>query len=77
MLFGKKLRGFNSESYNLDLVKENDEYEFLLNTLGSFHDTGVITNLCTLKAKNKANIHVETKDKTLIKWLIKFGFEEA
>ena len=77
MLFKKRIRQFNSNSYDLDLVKDADEYNFLFNTLGSFHDNEVITDLCTLRAGHKVNIHVETKDKTLIKWLIKFGFEEA
>ena len=75
-LFKRKVREFNSISYDLDFVIQNDEFNFLLNTLGSFHDLKVL-NLMTFKAGNKANIHVETNDKTLIKWLLKFGFEEA
>lgn len=72
----KKVRQFNSISYDLDFVIQNDEFNFLLNTLGSFHDLEVL-KLMTVKTGHKANIHVETNDKTLIKWLLKFGFEEA
>lgn len=73
----RKIRQFNSRSYNLDLVKDSDEFYFLVSTLTSFYDTNIIKDLKTVNVKNIANIHVETNNKTLIKWLIKFGFEEA
>ena len=76
-IFSRRTRQFNSNSYDLDLVKDNDEFNFLLNTLGSFQDTEIIKELASVKAGHKVNIHVETNNKTLIKWLLKFGFEEA
>ena len=75
--FGK-VRTFNSKSYNLDLVKEKDEFEFLRNTLRSFIESGDVRNMLVLTSENhKANIHIATKNRTLIKLLLRFGFEEA
>ena len=73
-----KTRQFNSKSYNTEMVKEFDEFYFLKRVLNSFREEGVITKMIVLTSENgMANIHVETRDKTLIKWLLKFGFEEA
>lgn len=76
-MFGKKYRCFNSRTYDVDLVRDADEFEFLMNTVGSFQpDVADIKEFATVRTKNKVNIHVVTSDKTLIKWLIKFGFKE-
>lgn len=76
--FWRKAREFNSRSYDLDLVKDDDEFRFLRKTLNSFIESGIVLDsIALISETNKANLHVATNNKTLIKWLKKFGFEEA
>lgn len=77
-MFGKKkYRVFNSRIYDVEAVRDRDEFEFLMNTLGSLYDVTDTDEFATARSKNKVTIHISTKDKTLIKWLLKFGFNEA
>ena len=77
MKWFKKVRTFNSRTYDVELVKDKDEFEFLMNTIGSLAQVIDIKEFATVRSINKINIHIETSDKTLIKYLLKFGFEEA
>ena len=76
----RRVKQFNSRNYDLTLVKDKDEYDFLIDVLYSFiYSKNIVDAVYSIKTEDgaKVNIHVETNNKTLIKWLLKFGFEKA
>lgn len=73
----KKVRQYNSRNY--DLSKSDDFVEFygLVDTIRDFDFATKKIILVYTSDHQKANIHVETKEKILEIWLIKHGFRKA
>lgn len=79
-MFGKKNKVHEYNSRNYDLTETHDFNEFydLVDVINEF-DFAIekMVILYTMDGKQKANLHVETKDETIEIWLRKKGFEEA
>ena len=79
-MFGKKNKVHEYNSRNYDLTETHDFNEFydLVDIINEF-DFAIekMVILYTMDGKQKANLHVETKDETIEIWLRKKGFEEA
>ena len=74
----KKTHQYNSRNYDVSLVADAREFEFILDVLKTFDF--VVMPAMTVEAigTTKKNIHVELKtNKTLETWLIRMGFTEA
>ncbi len=77
MLGFKKVRQYNSRNYDLTNSYDFEEFYSLIDTINDF-DFAVSRVLILYTANHeKANIHVETKEKMLEIWLIKHQFELA
>ena len=73
----KKVREYNSRSFDLTRDDDIQEFGYILRTLRSFDFTG-IEFLTIYSPKAKATIHVSIKSNmTLETWLVRMGFEEA
>lgn len=73
----KKIRMYNSRSFDLTKPEELDEFGYILRTLKTFDFTGV-KFLTAYSIEAKATIHVDVKSNmTLETWLVRMGFEEA
>ncbi len=73
----KKVRTYNSRSFDLTKPEDIDEFGYILRTLKTFDFTG-IEFLTVYSVTAKANIHVDIKSNlTLETWLVRMGFEEA
>ena len=79
-MFGKKnkVHKYNSRNYDLTETKDFNEFYDLIDVVNEF-DFAIekMMILYTMDGKQKANLHVETKDETIEIWLRKKGFEEA
>lgn len=79
-MFGKKNKVHEYNSRNYDLTETHDFNEFydLVDIINEF-DFAIekMVILYTMDGKQKANLHVETKNETIEIWLRKKGFEEA
>lgn len=74
----KRTKVYNSRSFDLNMVKDADEFRTILSTLVTFDFAGVEFKQLYCPESNKANFHVELpSNKTLETWLIRVGFEEA
>lgn len=80
MLFSKKrtVHQYNSRNYDLTNTKDFNEFYDLVDVINEF-DFAInnVTILYTMDGKQKANLHVETKEEVVEIWLRKKGFEEA
>ena len=78
-MFGKKkVHQYNSRNYDLTNTKDFNEFYDLVDVINEF-DFAIdnVMILYTMDGKQKANIHVETKEEMMEIWLTKKGFEEA
>jgi len=73
----KKVRQYNSRSFDLSKVEDVEEFGYILRTLKTFDFTGIeVLKLYSTTAK--ANIHIDVpSNMTLETWLVRMGFEEA
>ena len=74
----KRTHQYNSRNYDVSLVADAREFEFIIDVLKTFDF--VVIPVMTVESVNttKKNIHVELKiNRTLETWLIRMGFEEA
>ena len=80
MMFWKKnaVHAYNSRNYDLTDTKDFNEFYDLIDIINEF-DFAIekMMILYTMDGKQKANLHIETKDETIEIWLRKHGFEEA
>ena len=80
MMFSKKnkVHQYNSRNYDLTETKDFDEFYDLVDIINEF-DFAIekVMILYTMDGKQKANLHVETKEEVVEIWLRKRGFEEA
>lgn len=77
-MFGKKkVRSYNSKNYDLSNTNDFEEFYNLVDILNDFDFA--IDRMIILYTGDyqKANLHVETKEKMLEIWLIKHLFQEA
>lgn len=73
----KKVREYNSRSFDLTRNDDIQEFGYILRTLRSFDFAG-IEFLTLYSPKAKASIRVNIKSNmTLETWLVLMGFEEA
>lgn len=78
-MFGKKkIHKYNSRNYDLTNTKDFNEFYDLIDTINEF-DFAIeeMIVLYTMDGKQKANLHVETKEEVIEIWLIKHQFQEA
>ena len=80
MMFSRKnkIHQYNSRNYDLTDTKDFNEFYDLIDIINEF-DFAIekMLVLYVMDGKQKANLHVETKDETIEIWLRKKGFEEA
>lgn len=80
MMFSKKnkVHSYNSRNYDLTNTKDFNEFYDLIDVINEF-DFAIekMVVLYTMDGKQKANLHVETKEEVIEIWLRKKGFEEA
>ena len=77
--FGKKeVHQYNSRNYDLTETKDFNEFYDLIDVINEF-DFAIdkVLILYTMDGKQKANLHVETKEEVIEIWLIRHGFVEA
>ena len=78
IMFGiKKVKQYNSKNYDLSNTKDFEEFYDLVDIINDFDfaiDRSIIVYTTDYQ---KANIHVETREKMLEIWLIKHQFQEA
>lgn len=77
-MFGiKKVKQYNSKNYDLSNTKDFEEFYDLVDIINDF-DFAIDRSIIVYTADyQKANIHVETREKMLEIWLIKHQFVEA
>lgn len=80
MMFSKKnkVHAYNSRNYDLTDTKDFNEFYDLVDIINEF-DFAIEKKmiLYVMDGKQKANLHVETKEEVIEIWLRKHGFEEA
>ena len=80
MMFSKKnkVHSYNSRNYDLTETKDFNEFYDLVDIINEF-DFAIekMMILYTMDGKQKANLHIETKEEVIEIWLRKHGFEEA
>lgn len=74
----EKVHKYNSRNYDLTNTKDFNEFYDLVDIINEF-DFAIdnVMILYTMDGKQKANLHVETKEEMMEIWLTKKGFEEA
>ena len=77
-MFGrKKVRSYNSKNYDLSNTRDFEEFYSMVDTLNDFDFAVDRMIILYTSDYQKANLHVETKEKMLEIWLIKHQFVEA
>ena len=73
-----KVHVYNSRNYDLTDTKDFNEFYDLVDIINEF-DFAIEKKmiLYVMDGKQKANLHVETKEEVIEIWLRKHGFEEA
>ena len=74
----KKTHQYNSRIYDVALVQDAKEFEFILDVLKTFDFVEVPVMTVSSVGTTRKNIHVDLKtNRTLETWLIRMGFIEA